>query len=233
VFWAVFLGWVVDAFDFNILAFVLIDIQRTFTVDRALAGLLGTVTLIVRIVGAAGGGIVADRYGRRLPLILAIAWFSTFAFVSGTPHAMFVRVPRLFESAWARAVGMPPVRAWPTRRRGLASGLLMGGWYWGYLLAAVTFQFVHPRFASHPELGWRFMFWVSIVPAVIPLWIRWHLPDSPIWLERKRQLESEGYNGRLPARAKPSLFRIFHRDLIGTTVQTTSVSPRSCAFTIR
>jgi MFS family permease len=74
VFWAVFLGWVVDAFDFNILAFVLIDIQRSFSVDRALAGVLGTVTFIVRIVGAAGGGTVADRYGRRLPLILAIAW---------------------------------------------------------------------------------------------------------------------------------------------------------------
>jgi hypothetical protein len=64
---------------------------------------------------------------------------------------------------------------------------------------------------------------VSIVPALIPLWIRWHLPDSPVWLERKRQLETEGYNGHLPARAKPSLFRIFHRDLIGATVQTTSV----------
>ena len=59
-FWAVFLGWVVDAFDFNILAFVLIDIQRTFSVDRALAGLLGTVTLVVRIVGAVAAGTLAD-----------------------------------------------------------------------------------------------------------------------------------------------------------------------------
>ena len=228
VFWAVFLGWVADAFDFNILAFVLVDIERTFTVDRALAGLLGTVTLVVRIVGAAAGGTVADRYGRRLPLILAIAWFSTFAFASGfaTSYALLFACRALFGigmgAEWA--VGMPFLfEHWPTRRRGLASGLLMGGWYWGYLLAAVAFQFIYPRFAGSPDLAWRFMFWLSIVPSVIPLWIRWHLPDSPIWLERKRRLELEAHTRPLTAGATPSLFRIFHRDLLGTTVQTTAV----------
>lgn len=95
-----FLGWVVDAFDFNILAFILIDIQKSFTVDRALAGALGTVTLVMRLLGGAAAGTLADKYGRKLPLMLSVVWFSLFAFLSGflTSYAM------LFA---------PACRAWP------------------------------------------------------------------------------------------------------------------------
>src|SRR5216684_4153060 len=75
-FMAVFLGWIVDAFDFNMLAFVLIDIEKSFTVDRALAGALGSVTLIARLLGAAVSGTLADKYGRKLPLMLSVLWFS-------------------------------------------------------------------------------------------------------------------------------------------------------------
>ena len=139
-FWAVFLGWVVDAFDFNILTFILIDIQKSFTVDRALAGLLGTVTLIMRLVGGAAAGTIADKWGRKLPLMLSVLWFSIFAFLSGfsTSYAMLFALRALFGigmgGEWA--AGMPLVlEHWPTRLRGLASGLLLGGWYWGYLLS--------------------------------------------------------------------------------------------------
>ena len=72
-FWAVFLGWVVDAFDFNILTFILIDIEKSFSVDRALAGLLGTVTLIMRLVGGTIAGTLADKWGRKP---VTIAWFA-------------------------------------------------------------------------------------------------------------------------------------------------------------
>ena len=91
-FWAVFLGWIVDSFDFNILAFIIIDIQQSFTVDRALAGLLGTVTLMMRLVGGTIAGAAADRWGRKLPLMLSVLWFSIFAFLSGfsTSYAMNV-----------------------------------------------------------------------------------------------------------------------------------------------
>src|SRR5713101_9599575 len=82
-FWAVFLGWVVDAFDFNMLAFILIDIQKSFTVGGALAGALASVTLIMRLSGAAVAGSLADKYGRKLPLMLSVLWFSLFAFLSG------------------------------------------------------------------------------------------------------------------------------------------------------
>ena len=83
-FWAVFLGWIVDSFDFNILAFIVVDIQKSFTIDRALAGALGTVTLIMRLVGGTLAGTAADKWGRKLPLTLSILWFSLFAFLSGS-----------------------------------------------------------------------------------------------------------------------------------------------------
>src|SRR5436189_6138928 len=82
-FWAVFLGWIVDAFDFNILTFILIDIEKSFSVDRALAGLLGTVTLIMRLVGGTIAGTLADKWRRKFPLMLSVLWFSLFAFLSG------------------------------------------------------------------------------------------------------------------------------------------------------
>ena len=227
-FWAVFLGWVVDAFDFNIMTFILIDIQKSFTVDRALAGLLGTVTLIMRLVGGAAAGTIADKWGRRLPLMLSVLWFSIFAFLSGfsTSYTMLFALRALFGigmgGEWA--AGMPLVlEHWPTRLRGLASGLLLGGWYWGYLLSAATFQFVYPLFSGTPDLAWRTMFWIAIVPALLTLWIRRNVQESPVWLERQRILRDAARSGRLKPEPKMSFTRIFQWDLLGITIQTTAV----------
>jgi len=226
-FWAVFLGWVVDAFDFTISTFILIDIQNSFGVNRASAGALGTVTLMMRLVGGVASGTLADKYGRKLPLMLSVLWFSVFAFLSGfsTSYAMLFALRALFGigmgGEWA--AGMPLVlEHWPSRLRGLASGLLLGGWYWGYLLAAVAFQFVYPLFNGNPDVGWRAMFWIAIIPALMTLWIRRSVKESPVWLERRRVLKAAAIDSRT-AEPKVSLVRIFHRDLIGTTLQTTAV----------
>src|ERR1043166_4378849 len=72
-------GWILDAFDYNILAIILLDIQKSFTVDSALAGALATVTLVMRLIGGVAAGATADGYGRKLPLMLSILWFSLFA----------------------------------------------------------------------------------------------------------------------------------------------------------
>ena len=239
-FWAVFLGWVVDSFDFNILAFIVIDIQRSFTVDRARAGALGTVTLVMRLAGGTIAGAAADRWGRKLPLMLSVIWFSLFAFLSGfsTSYAMLFALRALFGlgmgGEWA--AGMPLVlEHWPTRLRGLASGLMLGGWYWGYLLAAAAFHFVYPLFNDNPDMGWRIMFWICLIPALFTFWIRARVPESPVWLEQQRRRTEARAAG--PAEPMTPLThilmkrlrhairtpRIFQRDLIGTTVQTTLV----------
>ena len=218
-FWATFLGWVLDGFDFTILTFVLIDIQRTFTVDSFLAGILGTVTLTMRLVGGALAGTAADRWGRKLPLMLSILWFSLFAALSGfsTSYGMLFAFRALFGigmgGEWA--AGMPLVlEHWPAHLRGTASGLLQGGFSWGYILSAVAFTFLYPLLTEHGDNSWRAMFWIGIFPAVLVLWIRSRVPESPIWLERQRRLQER------KERDSVSLVRIFRRDLIPSTIQT-------------
>ena len=229
-FFATFLGWLLDAFDFTILTFILLDIQQSFTVDRALAGALGTVTLMFRLVGGLGAGMMADRRGRKLPLMLSILWFSLFAFLSGfsTSYAMLFASRALFGigmgGVWA--AGMPlALEHWPTRLRGLASGLLQGGWFWGYMLAALTFHYLYPLFgaladpfsdAAGATLGWRVMFWTGVLPALLVLWIRSAVGESPVWLERQRRLAAS----RGPAAAdRASILLLLRRDLLWATVQ--------------
>src|SRR5205085_8709504 len=134
------------------------DIQKSFTVVGALARAMATVTLVMRLIGGVAAGASADKFGRKLPLMLSILWFSLFAFLSGfsTSYAMLFGLRALFGigmgGEWA--AGMPLVfEHWPTKLRGMVSGLMLGGWYWGYLLAAVTFQFVYPHFSGTPDLG--------------------------------------------------------------------------------
>jgi len=230
-FLATFLGWLLDGFDFTIMTFILIDIQNSFTIDRALAGALGTVTLLFRLVGGFGAGIAADKWGRKGPLMLSILWFSIFAFLSGfsTSYAMLFAFRALFGigmgGEWA--AGMPlALEHWPVRYRGIASGLLQGGWYWGFILSALIFHFIYPvanQFtdpfsdAVGATLGWRVMFWSGVVPALLVLWIRSGVNESPVWLERRRQLERRRVRD---TREEVSVVRLFRRGLLWTTIQT-------------
>ena len=217
-FWATFLGWVLDGFDFTILTFILIDIQESFTVSSALAGALGTVTLLMRMVGGAVAGTMADKWGRRLPLMLSILWFSLFAGLSGfsTSYAMLFGFRALFGigmgGEWA--AGMPLVlEHWPAKFRGIASGLLQGGYSWGFIMSALVFTYAYPSLTQYGDIAWRAMFWVGIIPALLVLWIRKSVPESPVWLERQRHLEIHQKKDEM------SLLRIFRRDLLWTTVQ--------------
>ena len=229
-FFATFLGWLLDAFDFTIMTFILIDIQNSFTVDAALAGALGTVTLFFRLVGGLGAGTMADRRGRKLPLMLSILWFSLFACLSGfsTSYALLFVCRALFGigmgGVWA--AGMPlALEHWPTRLRGLASGLLQGGWFWGYMLSALIFSLIYPLFDMVPDpfsaspestLGWRVLFWIGGVPALLVLWIRTGVEESPVWLERQRYLKTRG---REELADRVSLLRLLQPDLLWVTVQ--------------
>jgi len=218
-----------DGFDFTILTFVLADIQRSFTVDNALAGALGTVTLMFRLIGGAAAGTAADRWGRKLPLILSIVWFSLFTVLSGfsTSYAMLFACRALFGigmgGEWA--AGMPlALEHLPDRLRGAAAGILQGAWAWGYVSSALVFQTLYPVLRIEMEEAWRAMFWIGAIPAVLVLWIRSNVTESPVWLELQRVGEARRSSATLvePSRGGPadrvSLTRIFRRDLIGTTI---------------
>ncbi len=218
-FFAALLGWSLDGFDFSILSFLLIDIERSFTVDKALAGALGTVTLLFRLVGGLSAGTAADRFGRKFPLVLSILWLSLFSLLSGfsTSYAMLFGFRALFGigmgGVWA--AGMPlALEHWPDHLRGVASGLLAGGFYWGYMLAAVVFEVLYPLVNALNGPGWRAFFWLGAAPALLALWIALRVKESPVWLARRSRMNETNQRDGL------SIVRIFRRDLVGTTLQT-------------
>jgi SHS family lactate transporter-like MFS transporter len=219
-FLASFFGWMLDGFDFSILTFLLIDIQRSFTVDKALAGMLGTVTLMFRLLGGLGAGTAADRHGRKTPLILCIVWISLFSLLSGFSinYAMLFGCRALFGvgmgGVWAAALPLA-LEHWPKNLRGVASGMLVGGFNWGYMLAALVFQVLYPVITRHSQEGWRVLFFVAALPVFLVFWIRIRVKESPIWIERRSHLKLETKHEEL------SVLKIFRRDLIGTTFQTT------------
>src|SRR6202041_125399 len=218
-FFGAFLGWAMDGFDFSILTFLLIDIQHSFTVDRSLAGALGTVTLMFRLVGGMGAGTAADRFGRKVPLMLSILWISLFSLLSGfsTNYAMLFAFRALFGigmgGVWAAALPLA-LEHWPKNLRGAVSGMLMSGFNWGYILAALVFQFVYPLFGETKYAGWRVLFWVASLPVLLVFWIRARVRESPVWLESRGNLKGTSQKDRL------AIVGIFQRKLIVTTIQT-------------
>jgi SHS family lactate transporter-like MFS transporter len=217
-FWAAYLGWTLDGFDYYILSLLLVDVQRSFTVSSALAGALASVTLMFRVFGGIGAGIAADRWGRKLPLMLAILWYSSFAFLSAfsTSYGMLFACRALFGvgmgGVWS--AGMPlAIEHCPPRHRGLVSGLLQGGYAVGVILAAAVYQFGYPLVSDRPE-GWRMLMWVGILPALLVVWIMKYVKESPVWLERRHGTGSGGPPGG-------SFAHLFRRDLLPITLHTT------------
>ena len=221
---AAYLGWTLDGFDFTILTFLLVEIQRTFTVNAALAGALGTATLLFRIVGGIGAGTAADRWGRKGPLMFSILWYSVFAGLGGfsTSYTMLFAFRVLFGigmgGVWA--AGMPlALEHWPAHRRGLASGLLQGGYPMGFILSTIVYQLGRPFIAGYTAEPWRVMLWLGVLPALMVLWIGRRVGESPVWLARQRALA----DGTESASQGFSIARLFDAGLWRTTVHTSIV----------
>lgn len=214
-----FTAWTLDAFDFTILTFVLLDIQQSFSVNRALAGALGTVTLLFRTVGGIGAGTLADRYGRKGPILFSIGWYTAFAFLSGfsTSYVMLFAFRGLFGigmgGMWA--AGMPlALEQWPAKHRGIASGILQGGYSTGFLLSSLVYQLGYPLISDRPDWAWRLMLWAGVIPGTLIFVAMRRVPESPVWLEKQRQLRAAG------ARPRLSLGRLFDPDLRWVTLHT-------------
>src|SRR6516162_2069929 len=219
---AAYLGWVLDAFDFTILTFLLVDIQHSFTVSKALAGALGSVTLICRVAGGIASGTAADRWGRKGPLLFSILWYSLFAFASGfsTSYGMLFTLRALFGigmgGVWA--AGMPlTLEHWPAHLRGTASGLMQSGYSVGFLLSAILFEYGYPIISRHTPYGWRTLLWIGVLPAFLVFFIMTGVKESPIWVERQKLLRAR--NERDPV----SLGRLFSRELLAKTIHTVMV----------
>src|SRR5256714_12202195 len=163
-----FLGWTLDAFDFFLVVFTLTAIGEEFHKSDVEMALTLTLTLAFRPVGAFIFGLMADRYGRRLPLMIDLVFFSIIEVLSGLApnYTTFLILRALFGigmgGEWGVGASLAMEKV-PPRLRGVLSGLLQEGYAVGYLLAAACYFFIFPRW------GWRPLFFIGGLPALLTL----------------------------------------------------------------
>nr|WP_318546839.1 MFS transporter [Mycobacterium lepraemurium] len=178
-----------DAFDYFIVVLVYADVAKTFHHSKAEVAFVTTATLIMRPVGTLLFGLWADRVGRRLPLMVDVMFYSAVGFLCAfAPNFTVLVILRLLygigmggEWGLGAALAMEKV---PVERRGFFSGLLQEGYAFGYLLASVASLVV----MDWLELSWRWLFGLSIVPALISLIIRYRVEESEVWEAAQDQL---------------------------------------------
>jgi MFS transporter, SHS family, lactate transporter len=179
---AAMLGWTMDAFDYFIVVFVYADIAKTFHISKAEVAFVTTATLVMRPVGALLFGLWADRVGRRTPLMVDVIFYSVVGFLCAfAPNFTVLVILRLLygigmggEWGLGAALAMEKV---PAERRGFFSGLLQEGYAFGYLLASIASLVV----INGLGLSWRWLFALSIVPALVSLIIRYRVQESEVW----------------------------------------------------
>jgi SHS family lactate transporter-like MFS transporter len=177
---AAFLGWTLDAFDFFVLTFVLVPVAREFHVT--MVQMTGTIfaSLAMRPVGALIFGLMADRYGRRLPLMADVVFYSIVEVLSGLApsYKVFFVLRMLYGigmgGEWGVGASLAMESVSP-KWRGILSGVLQEGYAFGNLLAALVYFLVFPHW------GWRAMFFVGGLPALLSLFIRAKVKESDAW----------------------------------------------------
>ena len=185
---ASYLGWTLDAFDFFLLTFLLKDIANEFGVERSQAAYALFLTLAMRFVGAFIFGRIGDRWGRKPALMLDIVSYSVIgALAAFSPNlSIFLILRALFGVAMGGEWGIGSslvMESVPPQSRGLVSGILQCGYPTGFLLAAVAYGLLYGRTFGDYTVGWRGMFLLSVLPALLVLFVRSHVPESPAFTE--------------------------------------------------
>ena len=179
-----FLGWMLDAFDFFVLVFLVDTLASQFHVTKTQMVFTLTATLAMRPVGAVIFGLLADRYGRRRPLMANVIFFSVVELLCGFApnYTVFLVLRALYGvgmgGEWGVGASLA-MEAAPPKWRGILSGVLQSGYPLGYLLAALAARFIEPAF------GWRAMFWVGGAPALLALYIRSKVQESEAWKQHR------------------------------------------------
>ncbi|MGH7935599.1 MAG: MFS transporter, partial [Chthoniobacterales bacterium] len=196
-FLACFLGWTLDALDFFLLTFVVRNVAGEFSVSIVKVTFAITLTLMMRPLGALVFGMLGDRFGRRIPLMVDIIFYSVMELLTAfSPnYTVFLIFRALYGIGMGGEWGLGASLAMeclPAEARGLASGLLQQGYSFGFLLAAVVYWLVFPHF------GWRALFVVGTLPALLVIYIRARVPESEVWQRQRRTGDSLGV-GRMIA----------------------------------
>src|SRR3954451_4727429 len=179
-----FLGWTLDAFDFFVIVFLFDRLAAEFAVSKSRIIFTLTATLALRPVGAIIFGMLADRFGRRIPLMANVIYFSIIELLTGfsTTFTQFIVLRALFGigmgGEWGVGASLALENA-PRKWRGILSGILQSGYSIGYLIAALAARYILPSYS------WRWMFWLGALPALLALYIRTKVPESEAWAEHR------------------------------------------------
>src|SRR5256886_2918756 len=183
---AAWLGWTLDSFDFTIFLLIMVPIAKEFDVPLVDVTFVFTVTLWLRLVGATASGWLADRAGRKLPLMISILWYSICNFIAGfSPSFWFLFLFRALlgigmGAEWPAGAALA-MESWPTRSRGFMSGVLQGSWGLGFALSSAAYG------ALYTSIGWRGLLWLRILPAPYLGYVRFFVPQPPVWGQYRRR----------------------------------------------
>jgi len=209
--WAAWLGWTLDAFDFTVFMLIMVPIATEFRVPLTAVAIVLTITLWMRLVGAVASGWLADRIGRKTPLMISIFWYSVCNFIAGfAPAFWFLFLFRALlgigmGAEWPAGAALA-METWPARSRGFMSGILQGSWGLGFLLSSAIYGLFYD------SLGWRGMLWIGILPALAVVFVRYFVKEPKVWLENRRLQREQNREVRTP------LFSIFKRGMLGNTL---------------
>ena len=210
---AAWAGWTLDAFDFTAFLLIIAPIAKEFDVPVPEVAAVLTITLWMRLIGATASGWLADRIGRKTPLMISIAWYSVCNFLAGLAPSFFLLF--LFRALLGIGMGAEwpagaalAMETWPVRSRGFMGAVMQGSWGIGFLMSSA----IYGLFYSY--IGWRGLLMIGILPALLIIWIRIYVKEPEIWVENRRQQTLQGREVRTP------LFSIFKTDMLGNTLTT-------------
>lgn len=202
------LGWALDAFDAMLYSLVLALLMRDLGMSKTVAGSLGTLTLLASGIGGMLFGFFADRIGRKQALMASILTYSLCSFASG----LATTITMLAAARFVLGLGMGGewntgatlvAETWPTEFRAKAISIVQSSWALGFAAAALV---AGPVARSY---GWRAVFFVGILPALITLWIRRRVPESEMWTQRQASASVDGSGHRRDIANYVSTMEIF------------------------
>ncbi len=207
-------GWMLDAFDVMLYALVIPSIIAEFGLSKGQAGLLGSVTLLAAAGGGIAFGFISDRFGRTRALMGSVLIYSVATALCGLSQNLAqLMVFRTIlgigmGGEWASGAALVS-ETWPDAHRGKALGFMQSAWAIGYGLAALVTAIVLPAF------GWRAVFFVGVLPAVLIIWVRRNVEEPELWKEARKAAVAA------PRESRPSLALAFRGSLRRVTIAVT------------
>jgi SHS family lactate transporter-like MFS transporter len=204
-------GWMLDAFDFTIFLFIMVPIAEEFGVSVTAVAAVLTFTAVLRFVGGIASGWLADRAGRKVPLMLSILWFSLCNFIAGfSPNFAFLFAVRAIlgigmGAEWPAGASLA-MESWPARSRGVMGSILQGTFPLGVALASLAYWLLFDT------IGWRGLLWLGILPALLCIYIRYFVKEPAVWVENCRRQREQNREVRMP------LLAIFAPPLMSNTL---------------